>query len=337
MSQATAQRFRFYWLDDHGRTIGFRRSDGVLYADAIEFERYYFPFAAIRRFVARDKELFWLADNDENESIELRAKLYGLETQQVKATFRRWQAQPVASASPTQTPKLPDDRTNQEPSHHKLVCPSCHNEIPFEHALTSPQCYCPHCDSIFRTAYQIDIERDQRSARLESEFGLCEACELFCKPRHFRSFYFYFTLSDFGLHSNLHRQCLGCQRREAWKMLLFNLPFVLGLPWASWQLLRSYKRSSEPSCFSGLRLANSIAKRGDLAEAIELYSRIVDEQVYCAGVKYNVARLLHDRGRYEEAIRVYNEALSDCPNYLPASDAIEHCRNKVKSLVADLD
>jgi len=122
----------------------------------------------------------------------------------------------------------------------------------------------------------------------------------------------------YGWWSNSTWRCPACMRGEAWKMLFGNLIFVLGVPVAITQLIRSYGSDQVLGKFKGLDTGNLKARRGNVNGALQHYEAIMDRVPYAAGIKYNLATALLASGDPEKAAQVYELALDDCSNYAPA-------------------
>jgi len=183
----------------------------------------------------------------------------------------------------------------------------------------TPQLYCHYCDSL------ITIENRQMAPPNEHDFRLCDECGLYSKPRKFTVFYFYFLLVVYGWRYRTTWRCPACMRNDAWLMLLGNLPFVLGVPVAIVQLIRSYGGSVSSPAFAGLDSANIKVTKGDISGAVKKYSEIVQRIPFCAGVKYNLATGLLRQKDLEHAKQTLLLALEDCSNYTPAFNALCHC------------
>jgi hypothetical protein len=173
----------------------------------------------------------------------------------------------------------------------------------------SPQISCQFCHCVAT----VEGARPE-----EKQYRLCDECGRYSKPRQFTIFYFYFLLVIYGWTSRSTWRCPGCMRKEAWKMLFGNLIFVLGVPVAITQLIRSYGSDQVLGKFKGLDTGNLKARRGNVNGALQQYEAIMDRVPYAAGIKYNLATALLASGDPEKAAQVYELALDDCSNYAPA-------------------
>jgi thioredoxin-like negative regulator of GroEL len=114
-------------------------------------------------------------------------------------------------------------------------------------------------------------------------------------------------------------------RGDAWKMLFGNLLFVIGVPVAIVQLLRSYGGSVVGGAFKGLDTANLKARKGDLLGALAGYRTILQRVPHSAGVKFNLGRALIDQHETARAAETLRLALDDCSNYAPAYQLLVPC------------
>lgn len=141
---------------------------------------------------------------------------------------------------------------------------------------------------------------------------------MFSRPKRFTVFYFYFLIAVYGWHSRTTWRCPTCMRPDAWKMLLGNLPFVVGVPVAAVQIARSYSGDVGGGPFAGLDAGNRAARAGRFPAAIEKYRGILERHGHAAGVKYNLGLSLLKQGDKRRAAETFRLALEDCANYGPA-------------------
>jgi tetratricopeptide (TPR) repeat protein len=107
-------------------------------------------------------------------------------------------------------------------------------------------------------------------------------------------------------------------RGDAWKMLFGNLLFVIGVPVAIVQLIRSYGGASVGGLYKGLDSGNIAARKGDLVKAVESYRNILSQVPTSAGVKYNLGMALLAQRNQDKAAASFEKSLEDCSNYVPA-------------------
>ena len=148
---------------------------------------------------------------------------------------------------------------------------------------------------------------------------------MFSKPKRFTIFYFYFLLVVWGFSSRVTHRCPACMRGEAWKMLLGNMPFLLGVPVAIVQLFRCYGGKLTGSVTADLDAANLKARKGDMLAALQGYQKVLEQVPFAAGVKYNLALALLQQNEIQRAAETLELVLTDCANYAPAYSVLSGC------------
>ncbi len=208
------------------------------------------------------------------------------------------------------------------------VCPNCAATIDVSGHATSPQVYCPSCDAVLTLGGEGPPD--------EASFKQCDHCGFFARPQPFTVFYFYFLLVVYGFQSRRSYRCNSCMRVEAWKMLVGNFLFVLGLPVAITQLVRAYFGGAARSkAFTGLDNANALAKAGKPEKAAAIYNEIITRVGHCAGVHFNEALGHLGAREIPAAVGPLQDALSDCSNYGPAYELLCRCYEEL-NLTDDL-
>jgi hypothetical protein len=190
-------------------------------------------------------------------------------------------------------------------------CPHCGATVEFSGRAVTPQLYCPYCESIGLPGGQGD-PRDRH-------LGLCDACGFYARPVQFTEVFFWFAFVVYGFTWRKKLLCRACMRAEAWTNLAKNLVFVLGVPFAAYQVARAYAGGHvADGPYAGLDGGNAYARarRCDLAVAryLDLESRLP----HCAGVRFNRGRALARSRRQQEAVEALEAALRDCSNFEPA-------------------
>lgn len=191
-------------------------------------------------------------------------------------------------------------------------CGQCGAVIVLSDMPVTPQVFCPFCDTLATVNATDDVPPN------ETEFRICDSCHLFSKPQKFTVMYIWFVIVAYGWWTQEKWCCRGCMRGEAWKMFLGNLLFLIGLPFAVVQLVRSYSGAMVGGAFRGLDSGNVRAVRGDVAGALAHYRAILERVPHSAGVKFNLGQGLLKQGQHEHAAKSFEAALQDCANYGPA-------------------
>jgi hypothetical protein len=113
-------------------------------------------------------------------------------------------------------------------------------------------------------------------------------------------------------------------------MLFSNLIFILGVPFALFQLARVYlvDKTGLKSSFSGLDKANLLARKGKMEQAVQRYVSICSEVSDYAGIRYNAGLALADSGDSHRAATQFENALSLCSNHSPSFRAACVCHKE---------
>ncbi len=196
----------------------------------------------------------------------------------------------------------------------ETICPYCRAKLlTVEDEPVAPQVWCEYCDSLITT---VPVENLGDSER---DYRLCPQCGLYSRPRKFTIAYFYFLIFHAGVHHDVVYRCSGCMRPTVWRMVLGNLPGVLGMPLALTQWTRVYRDSTGRGPLRGLDAANRmLRRRRRIEKALDRYDRILERHPYSAGVLYNVAQGLIARGDMNHARQTLAMAVENCANYAPA-------------------
>lgn len=300
--------FRFRWIDAKGNEIGFFSSKvGHFDGKYLQLDEKTIPVEQIVAAHSAEQFLFvsWL-DPEKTAITESLKVISG------SAADLRNAINVVISAIAAELDKKELSSKGLLHTHRSHVCKRCGSTNVLSKFPVSPQVYCNFCENLET------VENPQKIKFPEYEYCICDKCGMYAKPEEFTLFYFYFLVYLYGWSYNKVRKCAGCMRSELLKLWVFNLPFVLGVPNAVIQTVRTL-RSNVNGPFKGLDVANIKASKGRVDEAIKIYSEIQDNLDACAGIKYNLARGLAAKGDLDHAVSVFELALDDCANYLPAA------------------
>lgn len=302
--------FKFHWLNQDGAATSMFRKRGQFDGETLTLEGTEIPAAVIVQSLVRDSRIVLsVVTGDEEEPIAhlLFQPSSKQATDELKslldiARSRCW------ARHHRETLKA----KGLEHAYREEHCPVCSATLILTDMPRSPQVYCHFCDSL------TTIEETETLVKNEHVFKICEECGMYSQPRKFTIFYFYFLLVIYGWWSKATWRCPVCMRKEAWKMLFGNLPFVLGVPVAITQLTRCYTSDAVSGAFKGLDTGNIRARNGNVVGALDLYRRILERVPHSAGVKYNLGMALLAQGDRERAADTFELALEDCSNYVPA-------------------
>lgn len=305
--------FKFRYLNEQGQETGFFRKNGSFNGEDLQLDDVEIPVAAIIHVEVRENRMAITVMTEDGSPTGVAIGVSGVATADLQKVIN-------ASRSATWAEHHQQKLIEEGRGHEFRVeeCPICRATIILSGMPPSPQLYCNFCESL------VTVESPQLAPADETGYKLCDECGMFSKPRKYTIFYFYFLLVVYGFSQRTVWRCPGCMRSEAWKMLLGNLLFVIGIIPSIIQLIRSYGGSvSGP--FAGLDDANIRARKGRVAEALKGYEGIMERVPYCAGVKYNIGLGLLQQNDYERASQTFELALDDCANYAPAYGALVHC------------
>ncbi|NQU21970.1 MAG: tetratricopeptide repeat protein [Candidatus Nealsonbacteria bacterium] len=302
--------FRFRWVSDEGQETGFLGKRGSFDGQTIVLDDTSIPVAAVAELAIRKNIVTILVVTDEAEPSSILVST---------SSAKRLKLAVDVARSSIWAEAHKDQLQKQRRSHvyRDQACPCCGATIILSDMPRTPQLYCQFCQSL------VTLNQAEAPAG-EAALKLCDECGMFSSPRQFTIAYFYFLVVVYGWSDRKVWCCPACMRGHAWKMLFGNVLFVLLVPLAVAQLLRSYG-GSMAGPFAGLDTANLKARKGDLRGALRIYQKITDRVPYCAGVKYNVGLALLQQDRTEQAAETFRLSLDDCSNYAPAAETLMYC------------
>ena len=317
-------RFKFQFLGANGQAKGLFRSKGRFDGDTLVLKEDELPAAALLDVVHRDDVLIFavpVPDEDGGAEVgQMAIKTAGAKP----ATALKGLLDVARSATWAKNHRRELDAKGEGGDFRARDCPHCTATVVLSGMPDTPQVFCPFCEALFNTSTADEAPKWEKVHRV------CDECGYFSAPRKFTVFYFYFLLVVYGWRSRTTFRCPACMRGDAWKMLIGNAPFVLGVPVALTQLARTYGSDLVGGPYAGLDAGNKAARKGKFDVAVEKYRAILDRVGAGAGVKYNLGLALlggGDRGRAADALQA---SLADCANYAPAY-------RKLAPLLTELD
>lgn len=306
--------FKFKWLNQEGGADGVFSKRGRFDGDTLVLDDVELPSTILVDVDYRERNMWFSIYGEEGEE-----KTFGIfvsrgSPEQLKLALGR--ARSGAWAAHRREELVAEGRGFE---YLDATCPHCNSVIDLTGFEKSPQVYCEFCHTVGT------LDRPEGVRHDECKYRLCEECEMYSKPRRFTIFYFYYIVVTLGIVSRPTWRCPGCMRGEAWKMLFANLIFVLGVPIALMQLVRSYGGADLGGLYPGLDTANLNARNGKFQKAIAGYLKILDKQPVAAGIKYNIAQAFIKQGDLSGAAQMFEYALKDCSNYPLAAYALVDC------------
>jgi tetratricopeptide (TPR) repeat protein len=307
-------QFKFHWLDPNGRQQGLRREKGRFDGETLVLGDVQIPATVIASVERLEGRMVLTAFGVDGQAAQFGLLLPASTATELKlaldiarsATWAEWNRKSLAERGREHTYR--DDH-----------CPHCGATIVLSNMPRTPQLFCQFCNTLST------VDPREEAVPGEERLRLCDQCGMFSQPRKFSVFYFYFLVVAIGWTHRTTWRCPGCMRGDAWKMLLGNLPFVLGVPVALAQLSRCYAGNVVGGAFTGLDRANLKARAGDLRGALEGYRRILERVPHSAGLKYNLGVALERQADTERAAEMFQLALDDCANYAPPYQALRRC------------
>ena len=302
-------RFKFKYLTADGQEAGFLSKKGSFDGATLTLDNTPIPIEAVPRVAKRFNRLV-LSILQQNGGVEqLAIAITGGSARKLGALLNR-----VTSARWAAMRREALTKKGEGHTFKSRQCPWCDATVELTGHDDSPQMFCPYCDSVVTWRADGPVE--------EADLHACDGCGLYARPREFTIMYFYFLLVVYGYRYRKVYRCDTCMRPEAWKMLLGNAPFVLGVPVALGQLWRVY--TGKGKSFAGLDAANALARRGQVDAAAQRYELIEQRLGHCATVRFNHGLAYANANRWDEAAGQFRAALDDCANFTPGYQALSH-------------
>lgn len=302
--------FKFKYLDEEGNETGFFSKKGSFDGQTLVMDGAEIPVEAVLRSERRFNRLFLGVLQEEGGVASLPVAI-------TKGSAGKL-SQEINRESSVRWAKMRREALEEEglgETYREETCPYCDAVVVVSGFPRTRQLHCDYCDSVATLG--------EKRPRGEDALRLCDECGYYASPQAFTTFYFYFLLVVYGFSSNKRYMCHSCMRGEAWKMLAINFIFVLGVPFAIYQLVRAYQggRLSSPD-FPGLDAANALGKGGKWERAAPAFEQICQGLPAAAGVRYNQGICMHHAGNSAGAEAVLEAALADCSNYAPAAGVL---------------
>ncbi|MGE0488739.1 MAG: hypothetical protein AB7S38_05960 [Vulcanimicrobiota bacterium] len=187
-------------------------------------------------------------------------------------------------------------------------CPSCQATVDLSELESGRFVYCRFCDSIFGQALE--------SLSAKNSYRECDECGMFDRVQGHTEFYFYFLLVIYGFSHRRRHLCDSCASSLFWKVLMWNLPFVLGVPPAIY--LKVKASTGKDADLADLARANEFARKARVQEAKELYQRLLGRFPDHPGLLMNVGLAHFFAEQAEPGVEGLLASVKACPNYLPA-------------------
>ena len=318
-------RFKFHFVNKNGQQTGFLRKKGFFDGTTIHLATATLPIHAVAKAIIRKNRLAFIFVTQSGQFDAITIQLGGPMLRTLHSAVNV-----VASAAQAETHRKSLEAKGRGGEYRIELCPYCHCVIDRSGLPDSPQTYCAFCDTVGTLVPHAHTPTDEKT------FHHCAMCELYSQPTMFTTLYVYFLLVIYGYQYQTRYMCHSCMRSEAWKMVGVNLFFVIGFPFAVYQLVRAYAGGSALSkTFAGLDNANTALKARQFERAAAQYQKILarveglPQPVSLAGVKYNLALAFHRHGQFDAAAALYENVLADCANYVNAAQGLLDCYTRL--------
>lgn len=307
-------RFKFRWINEDGAEVGIRRQAGSFDGQTLKLDDVEVPVVAIIQTAHREDRMIIGVVTEDEQVASILFAVTGIDAETLKTEI-----DVVRSAVWAEIHQQDLEDRGLGYTCRIAECRHCGATLVLSKMPTTTQLYCNFCDSL------TTLDDTLPTLPREHKFKICDECGMFSKPQKFTIFYFYFLLVVYGFRSRTTWRCPACMRGDAWKMFFGNLPFVVGLPVAIMQLVRSYGSSLGRGNSGGLDTANLLARKGDAMGAFQRYRAILEHVPHSAGIKYNLALALLTQEDIPRAADTLEAALQDCSNYGPAFGLLKQC------------
>ncbi len=301
-----ALHFRFHEVDDHGRETGLRSRPGRFDGQTLWLSVAALSVADIRKTQRRHNRLIVHLAPESPMGSFTRTVAFNVNSGPIGALHASLNELVSARRAQTRHRELGDEGTAG--SFRSTECPHCRSTLDLTGFAETPQVYCDFCDTVYTA--------DGSGPEDEAEFSLCDRSRLYARSRSF--------IESF-VPWDRHRVhvCNAAFRHTAAQMFLCNLPLVIGMPNAAYQLFRTRLGGDARSrAFHGLQRANVQALTGHTDRAISSYRALAERLGPAAGVHYNEGLAAGKAEYFAEAVLAFEASLADCANYRPAAELL---------------
>ena len=323
-------RFKFQFLNEQGQPTGFFKKKGAWDGETLTLDDLALPAPMLLDVQVRESRLFLVVpappeaeepeagDSEANEEESAAEGGFAVATMGLAVVGKRTAATLKAAIDVARSGVWAESHREElqgagrGAAFRTATCPHCAATVVLSDMPKTPQVFCTFCRTLWTEKTAAEPPAWEKVHRV------CDECGYFAAPRKFTVFYFYFLLVVYGWNSRTTWRCPACMRPDAWKMLLLNAPFVLGVPVALTQLARTYGSDLVGGPYAGLDAGNKAARAGKFDAAIARYRAILERLGAGAGVKYNLGMALSGEGDADRAADAFLASLADCANYAPA-------------------
>jgi len=306
--------FKYQLVNEEGQPTSWLSKKGSFDGEQIHLDGESFPATSIVLTMLVKKVFVFVVADAEHGARTISLVMHSGNTRLLKTEVDR-----IRSAAQVAQAEIAWRSNGQIGAFRKEMCPNCAATLNLSNYDTTPQMFCDYCDTVYTVPKQPETPAN------ESEYRLCEHCGMYSRPRKFIEFYFYFVFVVYGWWTNESMRCPACMRGTAWRMLLVNFLFVLGIIPSVYQLIRAYASDKVSGAFSGLHAANLKATKRNYSAATKIYQSILERVPLAAGIHYNLGLALVQNKEWERAAAAFELSLDDCSNYRYAAGGLMHC------------
>ena len=313
VAAAAALRFRFHYLDDRGNETGLMSKAGHFDGETLWLDRAMLPVQHIVKTQRRHDRLILHLDKEAPAGGFAEHLAFDVTSGPIDALHASLNE--IASATRARGRRRRLEADGSGDAFRSTECPHCRATIDLTGFDETPQVYCDYCDTVYAA--------DGSGPAEERDYSLCDQTRLYARSLGFMELFVPWFDGKKPWRARRVHACQAAFKNTAYKMLLFNLPLMVGVPTALLQLVRVYKGAGRSGpAFRGLARANFRALGGRTAQATAGYRRVAERLGTAAGVKYNEGLALGQAEYFAEAAVAFNEALDDCANYRPAAELL---------------
>jgi hypothetical protein len=311
--------FKFRYVQN-GYAQGFFARKGSLTAHCLFLDGDSFKYEEIKDTTTRDRRMLLVLSPDAHIAPKFSQASGGavvLEISDLPAKTLERHIDRLSSKMAVEKRRMQLTEIGKDSLLRTADCPECQATIDLTDFEPSAYIYCRFCESLFKQRPSMIMQGDR--------YRTCDECGMFDRILNYNEFYFYFLLVVYGFSYKQRYLCDHCAHHLAVKMLLINLIFVLGVPVAIYNKIKSL-RGRDPG-LQKLSQANSLAKKGQYAKAEPIYQQIYQNQVEHPGILMNQG-MGHLFGKDADgAISCFHRSLRSCSNYLPTLRLLYQMQN----------
>ncbi|MEE9403924.1 MAG: hypothetical protein V3V20_03445 [Algisphaera sp.] len=312
-SMTPALSFRFQYINGRGHEMGLISKTGQFDGQTLQLDREMLPVDHILKVQRRHDRLILHLNPDRPVGCFASHLAFDVTSGAIDAIHSSLNE--IASSRRTAGRRHRLEEAGAGESFRSAECPHCRATIDLTGFDETPQIYCDYCDTVYTANGSGPVD--------EAAFSLCDQTRMYAQSRGFMELFVPMFTGWKPWRCRRVHACNAAFKRTAYKMLLCNLPTLVGVPTALLQLVRVYRGGEAKSvAFRGLSKANYHAISGKTDKAIAGYRDLAERLGPAAGVHYNAGLVAGNAEFFAEASMAFGSALEDCSNYRPAAELL---------------